>query len=46
MGTVFAEMSFWTGLAWHTVMKTVFKTKIMKSESFGIFFMKISLSKL
>ena len=41
MGTVFAEMSSWTDIAWYTVMKTVFKTKSMKSESFVIFIMKI-----
>ena len=41
MGTVFAEMSSWTALAWYTVMKTAFKTKSMISESFEIFFMKI-----
>ena len=41
MGTVFPEMSSWTGLAWSTVMKTAFKTKDMKSESVGIFIMKI-----
>ena len=28
-------------LAWYTVMKTAFKTKSMKSESLGIFIMKI-----
>ena len=34
MGIVFAEMSSWTALAWYIVMKTAFKTKSMKSESF------------
>ena len=41
MGTVFAEMSSWAALTWYTVMKTGFKTKNMKSESFGIFIIKI-----
>ena len=34
MGTVFAEKSSWTALAWYSVMKTAFKTKNMKSEYF------------
>ena len=41
MGTVFAEISSWTALKWYTVMKTEFKTKNMKTESFGIFITKI-----
>ena len=41
MGTVFAEMSSWTALKWCIVIKTSFKTKNMKSESFGIFIMEI-----
>ena len=41
MGTVFAEMSSWTALTWYKVTKTALKTKNMKSESFGIFIMKI-----
>ena len=35
MGTVVAEMSSWTALARYTVMKTAFKTKSVKRESFG-----------
>ena len=35
-GIVFAKMSSWTDLTWYTGMKTAFKTKIMKNESFGI----------
>ena len=41
MGTVFEEMSSWTALIWYTVMKTAFRSKNMKSESFGIFIRKI-----
>ena len=40
MGTFFAEMSSWTALTWFTVTKTTFKTKNMKSDSFGIFIIK------
>ena len=41
MGTVFEEMSSWTAVIWYTVMKTGFRSKNMKSESFGIFIMTI-----
>ena len=41
MGTVFKEISSWTALTWYTVMKTEFKNKNMKSESFGILIKKI-----
>ena len=41
MGTVFADMSSWAALTWYAVMKTAFKTTNMKTESFGIFIMKI-----
>ena len=41
MGKVFAEMSSWTALAWYTVMKTAFRTKSIKRDSFGNFIMKI-----
>ena len=40
METVCAEMSSWKSLTWYTVMKTAFKTKNMKNESFGIFIIK------
>ena len=41
MGTAFEEMLSWTALTWYTVLKTAFKTKIGKSESLGIFTIKI-----
>ena len=41
MGTICAEMLSWTALTWYTVLKTEFKTKNMKNESFGSFIMKI-----
>ena len=46
MGTVIEEISSWTALTWYTVMKTEFKTKNIKSESFGIFIKKILNLKL
>ena len=42
MGTVFAEMSSCKALTRYTVMKTVFKTKNMNSESFEIFIMNLN----
>ena len=36
MGIVFTEMSSLIALPWYTVMKTAFRTKNMKNESFGI----------
>ena len=45
MGTVFAEMSSWAALAWYTDNEDAIKTTNMKSESFGIFFMKTSVFK-
>ena len=41
MGTDFAEMSFWTALAWKIVMKTALRQKNMKSKYFGNFIIKI-----
>ena len=41
MGPVFAEMSSYTALTWYTVMKTPFKLKNVKSESFGTFIIKL-----
>ena len=37
MGTGFAQMSSWPALTWYTVIKTAFKTKNRKRESFCIF---------
>ena len=41
MGTIFAEMTSWTALTSYIVIKTAFKTKIIKSESVGNFVMNI-----
>ena len=46
MGIVFAEVSSWTALPWYksdedSILKTTFRTKNMKNESFGIFIMEI-----
>ena len=41
MGTVFAAMSTWTALTWHTVIKPEFKNKNVTSKTYGIFNMKI-----
>ena len=35
------DVVFNSSLTWHTVMKTALWTKNMKSESFGVFIMKI-----
>ena len=41
MGTDFAGMSSWTALTWKRGMKTVFKTKSMRSQYLGTVIIKI-----
>ena len=46
MGIVYTEMPSYRALTGHIGIKTAFQTKIMKSEYFGIFIMKILILKI
>ena len=46
MGTVFTEMSSWTALICHTVMRKYFREKVWKANIFGSFLWRFYILKV